>query len=345
MPVYNGGFYLKLSIESILSQTFSNIEFIIINDASTDGSDDIVGSFNDPRIRLVSNFHKLGLPQSLNRGIGLAKGRYIARQDADDISLPERIAIQLDFMKKNPHIALLGTWGYLIDGKGKIKKRLTPPSDPTMLKWQMIFRNQFIHSSIMGQTEVFKKLGGYNINAVSEDYDLWCRIMHHYEIAQLPEPLILYRKHQSSYSAENYKAQSESVDRNVCRNIRRILENTVSMENAHDLNELFNSRLVGDIRRLKKLGEILIDICNIVIKKWKLDKCQAKTIRSNCAGYLVIIAGMSAEFELKPAICMLVSALQIDKGIIFRKSVYRSIAKILLGPTILKKTKNRRKTS
>ena len=110
LSVYNGERYLRESIESILNQTFTDFEFLIINDGSTDDSRRIISSYDDPRIQLIDNEQNIGLSQSLNKGLKLARGTYIARQDADDISEPERLAKQVSYMDRNPHIALLGSW-------------------------------------------------------------------------------------------------------------------------------------------------------------------------------------------------------------------------------------------
>ncbi|HKQ33129.1 MAG TPA: glycosyltransferase family A protein, partial [Thermodesulfobacteriota bacterium] len=110
MTVYNGEKFLNEAIDGILNQTFRDFEFLIINDGSTDGSREIIKSYKDPRINLVDNESNIGLTASLNRGLSLAGGEYIARQDADDISLPERLEKQISILERNPDIALLGSW-------------------------------------------------------------------------------------------------------------------------------------------------------------------------------------------------------------------------------------------
>ena len=119
MPVYNGEKYLKESIESILKQTFRDFEFLIINDTSTDESEKIIRSFKDSRIKLIKNEKNIGLTKSLNKGLDLAKGEYMARMDADDISLPKRLEIQVAFMDKNPKIGVIGAWAKVIGESNK----------------------------------------------------------------------------------------------------------------------------------------------------------------------------------------------------------------------------------
>src|SRR3990167_9325600 len=110
MPVYNGKKYLKEAIESVLNQTFRDFEFLIIDDGSTDKSAEIIKSFNDARIRLERNVTNLGLIKTLNNGLTLSRGKYIARMDCDDISLPKRLSVQVNFMEKHPEIGICGSW-------------------------------------------------------------------------------------------------------------------------------------------------------------------------------------------------------------------------------------------
>src|SRR4051794_29608800 len=110
LAVYNGERYLREAIDSILGQTFQDFEFLIINDGSTDSTREIILSYHDPRIRLVDNEDNIGQTRSLNRGLALAAGQFVARQDADDISEPERLASQVAFLEIHPEVVLLGTW-------------------------------------------------------------------------------------------------------------------------------------------------------------------------------------------------------------------------------------------
>ena len=124
MPVYNGEKYLKEAITSILLQTFDDFEFLIINDGSSDASVDIIQSFRDPRIRLVHNDTNIGLIATLNKGLKLAHGKYVARMDQDDISLPRRLEKQTYFMDNNPDVGVCGTWIKLFMGLDYIKNIL-----------------------------------------------------------------------------------------------------------------------------------------------------------------------------------------------------------------------------
>ena len=198
MPVYNGARFLRESIESILNQTFNDFECLIIDDASTDTSREIIRSFTDPRIKLIENANHCGLVKTLNRGLALAKGEYIARQDQDDISYPARLEKQVTFLNSHPQIVLLGTNIHNIDENGKksISYGYSIVSTPAAIHWQIIFDNPFVHSSVMFRTEIIRNLGGYNdhFNAC-EDFDLFSRVCSSYGTTNLNEKIIEYRYH------------------------------------------------------------------------------------------------------------------------------------------------------
>jgi len=199
MPVYNAGLYLKTAIESILNQTFSDFEFFIIDDASTDNSVEIIQSFSDKRIKLIVKPVNSGITKSLNHGLQLAKGKYIARMDADDISYPQRFERQIFFLENNPNIILCGTWFKIIP----INEVIKHPQDNDGIKQLMLDQNAVAHPSVMLRSEflVENKLQYDSLMEPAEDYDLWVRIISIGEIANVPEVLLDYRIHSSQISS------------------------------------------------------------------------------------------------------------------------------------------------
>jgi glycosyltransferase involved in cell wall biosynthesis len=194
MSVYNGKKYLQEAIESILHQTFTDFEFLIIDDASTDTTPKILQQYCDPRIRIVKNEKNLGLTKSLNKGLTLAKGEYIARMDADDISTPERFEKQLNYFEQNPETIVLGTGFLIIDYNGEIVGRKLFSEKPTI---DDFFReNQIIHGSVMFKKSVIINLGGYNeYFRYVQDYELWLKVSKKYQMRNLPEILYKLRYH------------------------------------------------------------------------------------------------------------------------------------------------------
>ncbi|MCX7985371.1 MAG: glycosyltransferase [Bacteroidales bacterium] len=208
MPVYNASQYLKESIESILHQTYTNFEFIILDDASTDNSLAIISSYNDKRIILVKNETNKGITQTLNIGLSISKGKYIARMDADDISLPYRLEKQVQFLENNFEYGLVGGYMQLMP----TEKIVTVPNDDESLRVHMLFHNPFVHPSIMIRKSILDnfRLKYDETLPAAQDEDLWFSIAKYAKISNLPEVLIKYRIHQNQISIAKRKIQIES---------------------------------------------------------------------------------------------------------------------------------------
>lgn len=211
MPAYNAEKYIGAAISSILNQSFSDFELIIIDDGSTDQTESIISSFNDCRIRLYKNHTNQGLAESLNWGLSLAKAPIIARMDADDISTSDRFRIQYDFLQKNADIGLVGSW---IEGFGDVNKRYTHryPVDHDAIVASMIFENPIAHPSVMFRKVVIEKLDSAYANRYPwvEDWELWWRFKNVTKIANIPKVLLKYRIAETSVSHRHTEKQYES---------------------------------------------------------------------------------------------------------------------------------------
>jgi glycosyltransferase involved in cell wall biosynthesis len=213
MSVYNGEKYLRQAINSILSQTFKNFEFIIVNDGSSDDTYKIASSYSDERIIIISNKKNLGLTKSLNIGLNITKGDYVARMDADDVSFPGRFEIQADFLDRNPDFGLVGSWVEYIGLKGKelgIKKN---PTDYSVILKKILRYNTFVHSSLMIRRSVLEKVEGYNEQfKFAQDYDLILKIAKLTKVTNLPKVLLSYRINpQEGISFKQQKKQEWSA--------------------------------------------------------------------------------------------------------------------------------------
>ena len=216
MSVYNGEKYLKESVESILNQTFSDFEFTIINDGSTDKTPEILRSFNDERIKVI-NQENMGLTRSLNKAINLVIGEYIARMDADDVSLPERLERQVEFLDENLDVGMVGTACKEIDRDGQEIGIFSPPTTNNELKKVLIRYNPFVHASVMIRRTVIDKVGIYDESFSSaQDYEFWFRIAKFYKIANLTQLLLVRR-----YTTRNISIEKENEQIKNAINIRR----------------------------------------------------------------------------------------------------------------------------
>jgi glycosyltransferase involved in cell wall biosynthesis len=219
MPVFNGEKYLPAAIKSILSQTYTDFELLIIEDGSTDGSPSIIKGFKDPRIRVEENGVNKGLVYSRNRGIEISRGEYIACMDCDDISLPERLAIQVAFMDAHPDIGLSGTWLQVIDDEpGYVQKYLTNPDE---IKANLLFYTSIAQPSAIIRKSVLESTHLRYDNThmhYYEDYGLWVALSLHTKISNIPRVLVQYRVHAKSFSHSN--ARENKIGANMIRKIQ-----------------------------------------------------------------------------------------------------------------------------
>lgn len=195
MSVYNGEKYLKQAVDSILGQTFGDFEFIVVDDASTDGTAAVLDSYADVRIVRVKNAERTGLANSLNKGLSIAQGEYIARQDADDFSLPNRLEHEVKFLDEHPDIGLVGTACFQFSDSGMGEGLCKMPTDDQEIQYELLMRNCFIHGSVMARRSILHQVSGYNGEFLAaQDYDLWLRLAEVTRLANLPEPLYRWRR-------------------------------------------------------------------------------------------------------------------------------------------------------
>jgi len=202
LSVRNGGKDLPKALETILNQSFSDFELIAINNGSIDGTRAFLDGIADPRVR-VYHQEDQGLAAALNRGISLARGRYIARQDHDDWALPTRIAQQVAFLDAHPDHALVGTRAEIWVGDTPSGRFHDHQTEDDILRFDLLSNNPFVHSSVMMRKAALDHVGGYATDPARhppEDYELWSRIARHYRVANLGERLTVYREVPSSMS-------------------------------------------------------------------------------------------------------------------------------------------------
>lgn len=193
LPVYNGSDFLKESVESILNQTFTDFELLVIDDGSTDDSTRIIENISDDRIRLLQNPSNLGLVATLNRGLETALGEYVARMDSDDISMPRRLEIQVGFLDQNPGIGVCGSWVRFIPRQYDFLWKLPVTSEE--IRCRLFSSVGVAHPSVMLRRKVFIENNLYYDPDYShaEDYELWCRAIRHTRFANIPQVLLHYR--------------------------------------------------------------------------------------------------------------------------------------------------------
>ncbi|MGM0608819.1 MAG: glycosyltransferase family 2 protein [Candidatus Muiribacteriota bacterium] len=212
MSVYNGEKYLRQCMDSVLNQIYHNFEFLIINDFSTDSSVEIINSYKDSRIRLIENQKNIGLTKSLNKGLKLAKGKYIARVDSDDYWEINKLKLQMKILKKDK-VDILGTYANVIDEKNKVISDMKPEKNHNKILCGLLFKNQIIHSSVIFNKKKVLEMGGFNpYIKYAQDYELWLRCFEKgLNFKNIPLFLVNYRKHSDSISVKKNINQEQTV--------------------------------------------------------------------------------------------------------------------------------------
>ena len=214
MPVYNASEFLKEAIDSILEQTYEEFEFLIIDDGSTDSSLNIIESYNDDRIKLISNTENLGIIKSLNKGIEMASGKYIVRMDADDISENNRLEIQINFMENNNDVAVAGSNGVIfLSEKPMIKKATDFPKKYSEIKCTLLFESPIMHPSVIIRKNVLLE-NNYRYkdeHKATEDYGLWMEIAKDYKVVNISKTLLKHRIISSSLTNQALKRMNERI--------------------------------------------------------------------------------------------------------------------------------------
>ncbi len=241
MPIYNGEAYLKEAIYSILNQSFTDFELLIINDASKDNSESIIFSYNDSRIKYLKNLINIGLIGSLNIGLDNAQGKYIARMDQDDISDIDRFQLQFDFMENNPDYILLGSQASIINSK----LRLENPTTDRAIRARLIINTAFVHPTVMIRKAMLDKINlRYSEEYKhAEDYGFWVDLSAHGKMANLPQTCLCYRRHNEQYTVVFNKDMSKMG--NIIR-IKYLKNNKVILSDVDlQLLEMITERRVN----------------------------------------------------------------------------------------------------
>lgn len=213
LPVYNTELYIKEAIQGVLAQTFTNYEFLIIDDGSTDTSQELIQSFNDKRIIFIKHEKNQGLIATLNEGVMRAKGVYVARIDADDIwTSIQKLEKQVMYLDNHPECVVVGTWANTINETGQITGTIRNPIHDNSIRQLLLIKNYLIHPSTLFRKESCVKAGVFHSDEkYVEDYGLWLRMGMLGTFANIPEYLMSYRIHKKSITQSKNKEQIKNA--------------------------------------------------------------------------------------------------------------------------------------
>ena len=303
MSVYNGSSYLQESIESILSQTFTDFEFIIIEDYSTDNSAEIITEYaeKDKRIVIIKNQENIGLTKSLNKGLKIARGEYIARQDADDISLPSRLQKETLLLEKHSEIGLVSCDLELIDSQGNSIGKYQRSCDPDLVNFYLLFYNRLAgHSQVMFRRQLAIELGGYDENRrYSQDYELWSRMMSVCKIGILPEYLLQQRRHSESISFRKKLQQENYSLTQSKKNVEQLIDKEITLEQIDYLRGFWLghwwSERFPEVKHISWLNLTLSELYQAFIQQAKLEN----NIENDLSKSLRIVIGKQFNYWIQ----------------------------------------------
>lgn len=259
MAVYNGQSHVRQAVEGILGQTFPDFEFIIVDDGSTDGTSRVLDEFSDPRIVRLKHESNLGLIAALNTGLAAARGEFIARQDVDDFSFPERLRTQVDFLRSRPDVAVVGSDTIFEPVAGSTQTTRTVERDPLRLAWILLFYCPLAHSSIVFRRKVIQDLGGYcEADVFAEDFALWARVARSNQVASVGPVLVIRRRPPESITERYHSDMGRAARRVSLLNLEWVAGASVSAARLDAIQAFFGNRplalseaLALDFRKLR----------------------------------------------------------------------------------------------
>ena len=337
MPVFNCEAYVGEAIESILNQSFRDFEFIVINDGSTDRSGDILARYErmDERVKVYHQENR-GIISSLNRGCDLARGRYIARMDADDISLAERLAKQVRYMEAHPEIGVLGTWIEYVDENGSSQGNWCMPTMPALIDWSLFFGSCLAHPSVMMRREVVERLGFYHqVVLQAEDYDLWVRASVVTKLANVPEILLRRRLWEGNDSVRRFQAYEQTVVKVMQSTIARLLKMQVSIDVVTCLRRTVSGFYSDNLQQIVSTAGLVRQLFRTYVKVNPLNRLEATEVARDAGKKFYSLAVSASRISLWKGSSILVQALMLNPQLLSSKIITKG-KRILLRTVRLK---------
>jgi len=337
MPVYNEERYVREAIDSILGQTFADFELVLVEDGSTDDTRNILADYarRDARVVLVENGRNRGLVYSLNRGLALARGEYIARMDANDISLPWRIERQVRYMDQHPEVGVLGTNIAYINAEGCLLQGGRPkdrqPLPPDVIRWMLLWRCAIYHTTVMIRKVVLEQTGFvYDPHfRHAEDRDLWTRLAPYTTIASLPEVLLYCRIVPTGVSRAFNKEQRAKDHATTRRELTALLGGVSSEEALETLISVFTRYNLGVHRDFVGAAELPFQAYGRFCEQ-PLSQADRRHMEEDVAWRLLVIGRDAALHSPGAALQVLWRLRHLSPGALLSVGTARGVAGVLL---------------
>lgn len=314
MSVYNGEEHLREAVDSVLSQTMENFEFVIVNDGSIDRTVEIVNGFRDSRIHLINQEHNEGVAFSASHGCKEATGLYIARLDADDICSPDRLAMEVEYLDTHPDIGVVGSWVESIDVDGNPHDVWKTPSLPGVVHWELLFGTCIANPTSMIRRTLMSDLGYYDVTLLSygEDYDFWARASEVTKLANIEIPLVKRRVWAGSIGSRAAEKQ-EDVVREVMRSlIERRLDLTLTEDDVVLLRLFVTGQLHNDLGRMKRVSELLPLMHRAYVKRVALTHEERHSLSLDTARKLYALAREARTLSRKASVSIALRGARLD---------------------------------
>ncbi|MEH2279471.1 MAG: glycosyltransferase family 2 protein [Nostoc sp.] len=292
LPTFNMGMYISRAIDSILSQTLEDFELIVLNDGSTDQTADILAAYaqQDQRIVVVHNPKNIGLIRTLNKGLEIAQGTLVARQDADNYSTPTRLAEQVSYLEQHPHIGLVGTRVFVIDDhKQTISNNIYPcfvlPS--TLIPWELLFYPYFSHDTIVARRDLLLQVGGYRLDRIhAEDYDLWYRLSRVTQLAILPNIRGYLYRNPEGVSQKFADAQNQTCKQIIRDAMSELLSKSISLTDAHIMFKIARTAILSTADEMHRCEVLLSQLHTAYLSKFALIEKEKAFLEANLTNKL-----------------------------------------------------------
>lgn len=316
LPVYNGERHLAEALDSVLAQTFTDFEFLVIDDGSTDGCRDILSTYarRDSRVRLHRQPVNSGITATLNAGCRLTRGRFVAIANQDDVCLPRRLEAQLAYLDSHPGVGLVGAWADLIDDHGRFLRIKQYPTDPALATWSMHFMSSVLHPVATVRRDIMERIGFYPVGygGGSEDYALGMKISQISQVCNLAEVLVRYRFHAGNFSDQRRDEQEAEGDRIVAEGVQYALGRSITHELGFRLRGLSTDQFTRDPKIIRELGDLIDGLRRVFVRRPDFSAQDLAGVHRDAAVRLWLLAYLAAPNAPGLAVALSAKALSIS---------------------------------
>ena len=333
MAVHNGEQYLAEALDSVVAQTLSDFEVVVVDDASTDGTSAILDAYagRDGRFVVLRNEENRKLAASLNRGLAACRAPLVARADADDVNLPRRFERQVAFLDRHPEVGVVGTAFHMVDPDGHHRSTKSYVTDHATIRARQLFMSSLLHPSVMFRADVVRSVGGYDeAYWTAQDSDLWTRLRDRTQFANLPDALVRYRTHGESILGTRGEAGRRLSVGVPQRALSELLQRSLSDDELDAVVTLYRGSPAMESDEVRLGLPLLVEVLDRVEKTEPAGA--ARFLRREAADSILRQIWSYGRLDRPAQRAVLASALKLDPRLLFTRRVFRALPDALFGP-------------